>query len=235
MIEVATKFKKYLFVHLNRRWDNDFLLIKSYIDSQILGNILSIQSKVMLCDEGWPGWGAEGMKNPWRIKSAFGGGILLDWGTHLIDQVLVLTGKDPLTVYGFMQKGVWSGEVEDYFYAALKFDNELLCQIEVSNNSVITLPRWYIIGTNGTLEVKGNSVPVWDEIAIKYKNSFGIQEYHNIKLQGISEISNGFYDDLALYLKGEKDKFITMYDASKVIKVIDAIRDSSTLNKLVNL
>lgn len=233
MIEAAEKFKKYLIVHHSRRWDKDFLIVKKYISSGILGKILSIQTRVMLCDEGWPAWSSEGMINPWRIKAG-GGGMLLDWGAHLIDQVLNIMGKNPKHVYGFIQKGVWSKEVEDYFYASLKFESELICQIEAGNNSLIPLPRWYLIGEKGTLLVKGSNIPVWDEVEIKQKNEFGIYETKNIKLHGIKEISEGFYNDLIIYLEDKNKNFISMYEAAEVLKVIDAIRQSSDSNTIIN-
>ena len=64
MINASKKYRKKLFVHHNRRWDKDFLIVRQYIDSGILGDILSIQSRVLLCDTHWPSWGIDGMKNP---------------------------------------------------------------------------------------------------------------------------------------------------------------------------
>ncbi len=234
MIEISEKYDKNLFVHHSRRWDRDYQLVKKVLDSNLLGDILLIQAKVMLCDEGWPAWGIEGIQNPWRIKKEYGGGILLDWGAHLIDQVLQLTGKDPVGAYGILQNGVWSSEVEDYFFSSIKFDSDLVCQIEASNNSKISLPRWFIIGTKGTLAVKGESTPVWDEAEIRYQNDDGTSENQIIKLENVSELTKGFYNDLVLFLEGKKKDFVSMHDASKVVKIIDMIRKSNETGKFIN-
>ena len=233
MIEAAEKYNRKLFVHHNRRWDRDFIKVKKVIESKLLGDILLIQSKVMLCDYDWPAWGIEGMANPWRIKKKYGGGILLDWGSHLIDQILLLVGRDPIGVYGVMQKGVWSTEVEDYFFSIIKFDSKLVCQVEASNNSQISLPRWFIVGTKGTLKVNGKSTPVWDEVEISYQQDNGNRENQNIKLIGISEITKGFYEDFLLYLKGKIRNFVSMHDASKVVRVLDLIKESNRSNKFI--
>ena len=157
MIKAAEKNKKQIFVHQSSRWDRDFLLIKDMIASGLIGDILVLKTFVMYCDEGWPSWGIDGMGNPWRIKKEFYGGMLLDWGPHLVDQTIQIMGKDPTGIYGLLQNAVWSKEVDDHFLAILKYEDNVYCQLECSNNSRITLPRWHIIGTKGTIEVKGQT------------------------------------------------------------------------------
>jgi len=235
MVKAAEKNGKHLFVHQSSRWDRDYLLVKDVINSGLIGDVLVIQSKVMLCDEGWPAWGIDGMANPWRIQAKYFGGMLLDWGPHLVDQLLLLMGKDPIGVYGVLQKGVWSKEVDDHFFAVLKFENDVVCQIEASNNARIPLPRWYIIGTKGTLEVKGKSEPLWDDVEIMYIKDDGKRECQKFKLYDICEsgIEGGFYQDLVPFLNGEKKEFVSMYEASKVVKVLELIRKSSEENRFI--
>ena len=236
MIRAAEKNGKNIFVHQSSRWDRDYFLVLDMIRSGKLGDILMIQSKVMLCDIGWPSWGIDGMANPWRIKAQYGGGMLFDWGPHLVDQMLQIMGKDPLGVYGVLQKGVWSKEVDDYFFALLKFDCGTVCQIEVSNNSRLDLPRWYIVGTKGTLTVKGRSEPVWHEAELVYEKGDGKREAHKIDMIGVFEsgMEGGFYEDLIPFLEGKKKEFVSMYEASKVVNVLEMIRKSSEENRFVN-
>ena len=168
MIKAAEKNKKQIFVHQSSRWDRDYLLIKNAISSGLIGDILVLKTFVMYCDEGWPSWGIDGMSNPWRIKKEYYGGMLLDWGPHLVDQATQIMGRDPLDVFGILQCALWSKEVDDHFMAILKYEDDVYCQLECSNNSRITLPRWHIIGTKGTIEVKGKPEPFWDEVEINY-------------------------------------------------------------------
>ena len=229
MIKVAEKNKKQVFVHQSSRWDRDFLLIKDVISSGLIGDILVLKTFVMYCDEGWPSWGIDGMSNPWRIKKQFYGGMLLDWGPHLVDQTLQIIGRDPESVYGILQCAVWSKEVDDHFLAILNYKDNIYCQLECSNNSRITLPRWHIIGTKGTLEVKGKNEPFWDDIEINYIKKDGRNEIQNIKLVGVKEsgLEGGFYADIIPYMKGKKKNFVTMYEASKVVRILDMISQSS--------
>lgn len=233
MISASNKFKKKLLVFHNRRWDRDYLLIKDIIKSGKIGKVLLVQSKVLLCDEGWPYWGIHGREIPWRIKAEYGGGILPDWGSHLVDQILQLMGKDPVSIYGKLQKGVWSTEVEDYFFAVLDFGGDMICQIEVGNNSYIELPRWYIVGTKGTMAVKGRNIPLWDEVELKYQKDDRTREDQIIKLVDVTELNSGFYNDFVLFAAGKLKSFVSMNETSKVVRIIDLIKKSHIEKKLV--
>jgi scyllo-inositol 2-dehydrogenase (NADP+) len=235
MVQAAESCKRELFVHQSSRWDRDFLLVKETIESGRIGNLLQIQSRVYLCDEGWPSWGIDGMDNPWRIKAESGGGMLLDWGPHLVDQMLVLMKQHPVALHGMLQSGVWSKEVDDSFAATLHFENGIICQIEASNNGRIPAPRWYLIGTKGTLVVAGRHEPMWDEAEVVFDRPDGKTERHTIHLENVCEsgLEGGFYRDLVPFIKGEIETFVRKEEAAKVIRVLDMIRCSSEEKRII--
>jgi predicted dehydrogenase len=235
MISAARQSGKHLLVHHNRRWDRDFRFVRETIRSGVLGKILQIHSKVLLCGEGWPSWGIDGLENPWRIKSSYGGGILFDWGPHLADQILNLAGEYPASITGALQSGIWTTEVDDHFFALLKFPDGLIAQIEASNNSRITGPRWCVIGTRGTLLVRGCDSPIWDEAELVIEKPNGQKEKQNFKLQGrgVGEINGGFYENLAHYLDGSKIEFTHMLEASDVVRLLEEIKLSSNENRTI--
>jgi len=237
MIDAAKKNKKHLFVHHSSRWDREYLKVKEYIDSGIIGDLLVIQSKTLFCDEFWPSWGVDGMANPWRVKAKYGGGLLFDWGPHLVDQILQIMGEDPLEIYGFLQSAVWSKEVDDHFLALLKFKNNIMAQIEVSNNGRITLPRWHVIGTKGTILVPGKNEPFWDEVHLNYIDKNGKNETITTKLTGITEsgLEGGFYEELIPFMKGKTDRFISMYESANVVKILETIKKSSEKGSFIKL
>jgi scyllo-inositol 2-dehydrogenase (NADP+) len=235
MIAAAEKNERHLFVHQSSRWDRDFLLLKQMIASGKLGEILSIESNVTLCDAGWPEWGIDGSANPWRIKAEYGGGMLFDWGPHLVDEIMLLMNKDPLSVYGMLQRGVWSKEVDDYFLCILRFDNDVICKIQCSNNARLAAPRWYVIGNRGTYRVEGRSEPVWDTANVFYEDNEGQKVHEEIKLMDVKEsgIEGGFYRDLVPFLEGKIDSFVSMHEASKVVKILELTKRSSEENQVI--
>jgi len=235
MIKSAEKNKRELLVFHSTRWDRDFLIVKEYIESGKLGKVLTVHLRVMLFGEYWAGGGIDGMQNPWRLKEEYGGGILMDWGPHLIDQLLILKSKDPISVYGILQSGLWCDKVDDHFFAAIKFDDNTICEVEASINCRIPLPRWYIIGTKGTLVINSHLTNVWDDVEISLEKEDGSKEIQNIKIVDHpgAGLSGGFYKDFIHYKDDEKDKYITMYQASKVVKILDMIKRSSLENKSI--
>ncbi len=236
MVAAAEKNGKHLFVHQSSRWDRDFLLLQQVIQSGKLGKLLQVESKVTLCDKGWPEWGIEGADNPWRIKAEYGGGMLYDWGPHLVDEIMVLMGGLPKGVFGILQSGVWSKEVDDYFFAILDYDG-VVCQIECSNNARIPAPRWQVIGSKGTYMVEGKPEPVWEDVEIDYVNDQGESMKEEITLVGANKsgIEGGFYRDLAKFLNGEVDHFVSMYETANVVKVLETIKKSSEERKYISL
>ena len=65
-------------VHQNRRWDVDYLAMKSLITSGEIGEVINVESRIH---------GSRGIPSDWRCHKAYGGGMILDWGVHLIDQM----------------------------------------------------------------------------------------------------------------------------------------------------
>jgi scyllo-inositol 2-dehydrogenase (NADP+) len=235
MVATAEKTKKHLFVHQSARWDRDFLLLHDVLKSGLLGDLLLIKQEVMMCDEGWPAWGIDGMTNPWRIKAQYGGGMLYDWGPHLIDWTLQLVKKDPINVYCILQQGYWSKDADDYCFGIMKFDGNLVCQFEAGNNARLPQDRFYVVGTKGTFLVKGKQIPVWDEAEMEYVKDNGERVHQSWKLIGAQEsgIEGGFYRQLVPYLEGKVSDFVTMYDGSKVLKVLELMQISNRENRVV--
>ena len=79
MISAAEKSGKIFSVHQNRRFDVDFLAMKQIKESGESGDVINIESRIH---------GSRGIPSDWRGEKEYGGGMLLDWGVHLIDQLL---------------------------------------------------------------------------------------------------------------------------------------------------
>ena len=67
----------------NRRWDSDQLTLVKLIGEGALGNVLRYESR-------FERWRPEARPDAWRERDtpADGGGLLLDLGSHLVDQAL---------------------------------------------------------------------------------------------------------------------------------------------------
>ena len=217
--------------HQSRRWDRDFLLVQRAMAEGLLGSVYRIESRRASFSSGWAGWGAQGMDNPWRLKRKFGGGMLNDWAPHLVDQVLMLARSPLASVSAWSGGKVWTDEVDDHFWAELAFRNGLSCRIEASNNHRIPLPRWTVVGTRGTLLVRGEAVDSWQqaELATEFN---GVPEVRHYDISG-SELTDAFYDAFAEAVRSSKELPITRDQVLAVMETIDLIRQSAAQGRSV--
>ncbi|VTN04979.1 Uncharacterized oxidoreductase ydgJ [Raoultella ornithinolytica] len=81
---VARRCGRLLSVFHNRRWDSDFLTLKSLIHEGLLGEVGYVESHF---DRYRPE-----VRNRWREQGGPGSGIWYDLGPHLLDQVVNLFG-----------------------------------------------------------------------------------------------------------------------------------------------
>lgn len=144
MIDASHSYHKLFTVHQNRRWDCDYLMMKQVYASGELGDVTSVESRIH---------GSRGIPGDWRGKPEQGGGMILDWGVHLIDQMLgIVTDRKIESIYCRCSH-ITNYEVDDGFRLELYFEQGLVALIEVGTSNFISMPRFYMTGTNGSAMV----------------------------------------------------------------------------------
>jgi predicted dehydrogenase len=141
MIAVAEETGRLFTVHQNRRWDPDYPTAKAVLESNALGRVFNIESRVH---------GSHGVPGDWRARKATGGGMLLDWGIHMLDQMLQLMGPRRLLSLYAQLTYVTCEEVDDGFRVFCRFEDDITFMVEILTSNFIQLPRWYILGENGS-------------------------------------------------------------------------------------
>ncbi len=241
MIKVSEETGKLFTVHQNRRWDNDYRMVKKVIDTNELGDVFSIESKV---------YGSRGIPTGWRREKQHGGGMLLDWGVHVLDQILMLNeGKKLLTVYATMTS-ITNVEVDDGFRAILKFENGPECLVEVFTNNFIEAPRWYVCGENGTAiirdwDMNGEIVKIkdWEIIdAVPIQAGAGITKTmaprtpETIKKFPFEKIYvewADYYNNIYDVLRNGAQQLITHDQQRRLMKLMEAIFESAEKNEVI--
>ena len=148
MIAAAKKSKGVFTVDQNRRVNKDFVLMRRQVESGIIGMPYVFESRVE---------GSRGMPAGWRQTKSMGGGMMLDWGVHLIDQMMYMYSDVKVTNVFCKMFSINYPDVDDNFRLTMTFENGVVAHIEVSTNNFINHPRWYVLGTEGTLQIDG-----WD-------------------------------------------------------------------------
>ncbi len=224
MFEAADKNGVFLTTYQSRRWDGDFLTIKSLIEKGALGQIFLIESKMMTY-----GYGDFGVYRKWRLKRHYGGGMLYDWGPHLIDQVLLLVKSPIICVWGNLQSRLWSKEVDDHFMIVLQFKNGLIANIVASGDITLGGFRWFIAGEKGALQQEGPwSNPI--KIRLSQKGEFA-EDYQKM----LKDDWDYFYRNIAKVFTEGAELAVKPEETRRVMQIIDAARESSKMGNVVRL
>lgn len=144
IIAVAEQTGRLFSIHQNRRWDRDFLIVKKAIEDGLIGTPYFVDSRVQ---------GSRGALHGWRGHQQNGGGMLLDWGVHLIDQALQLFPEKVVSVNAHLFS-LYGAEVDDNIRLLLRFESGVSAQLEMATNCFIPQPRWHVSGTGGTMVVE---------------------------------------------------------------------------------
>ena len=245
MIAAANKAGKLFTVHQNRRFDGDFLMVKHIMESGELGNVFRIESRVQ---------GSRGIPSGWREEKEHGGGMLYDWGVHMLDQMLwFMRGTKLLSVYSTMTY-ITNAECDDGFSVLCKFENGVEWIIEIQTNNFANLPRWYILGVNGTAVVddwdlhgkivkvtdfsKQDSAPIVAGAGITRtmapRTEDTIQTFP-LPSEDFPTSWDGYYNNLIAALNGEEDILVTHDQQRLLVRVIEAIFQSAAAGEVVRL
>ena len=140
MIAASKKAGKIFSVHQNRRFDVDYLAMRQLRDSGEIGEIINIESRIH---------GSRGIPSDWRGIKKYGGGMLYDWGIHLIDQALMILGFDVDSVRCTFDH-ITNEEVDDGFKLFIDMKDGKNAFIEVGTYNFIAMPRFYMRAKSGT-------------------------------------------------------------------------------------
>ena len=140
MIAASKKAGRIFSVHQNRRFDVDYLAMKKVHDSGEIGEIIDLESRIH---------GSRGIPSDWRSQKEYGGGMLYDWGIHLIDQALMVLGFDVESVRCTCDH-ITNDEVDDGFKLYIDLKSGKKAYIEVETYNFIAMPRFYMRGRGGT-------------------------------------------------------------------------------------
>ena len=141
MIEASKKAGKLFTVHQNRRFDVDYLAMQKLADTGEIGKPLRIESRIH---------GSRGIPSDWRGEKAHGGGMILDWGIHLIDQLMLIYKNEEIDTINCTITNITNKEVDDGFYLTITFKSGAVAFVEVGTYNFIALPRFYMKAEKGS-------------------------------------------------------------------------------------
>jgi predicted dehydrogenase len=232
-------------VFQNRRWDNDFLTLRKLLDGGLLGRITRFESR-------YERWRPVPRADAWRERGdpEDGGGLLLDLGSHVVDQSMQLFGL-PSEVYAEVEKRRDGVAVDDDTFIALRFPGGVRAHLWVSAVAPLLGPRFRVLGLNGAYEKYGID-PQEDVLRVGGRpgdEGWGI-EPSSLRGRLVTEVQGVHVDGQVETLPGAYEQFYALLrdallhggpppvapeDSINALRVIEAARRSADSRAVVSL
>ena len=222
MIAAAKKAGVIVSTYHNRHWDGVILQgTKNIVQDRCVGDIVRIEAH--MGGRNKPGdW--------WRSSKTMSGGILYDWGVHLLEYSLQLVQSEIVEVTGFAKRGYWgpqikwkSDAIEDEGYAVVRFKNGVVLTLLISN--LESNPRRGFLEVTGT---EGSYIFDWNtsDLIRRNGNVVTTTSYRNPASEGWR-----FYQNIADHLTKGTELVITGEWARRPIHILDLACRSAVQDK----
>lgn len=241
MVEVTKKNNVIFTVHQQRRWDKDYRIMKEVYDKQMVGDVFVIKSQL---------YGFNGNMHDWHVYPEMGGGMLYDWGVHLIDQILYMVNSEIESIYADV-RNIINEKVDDYFNIMIKFKNGITAEIELGTYYLTPKRAWFIGGNKGSALIDGwdgegkivRTAHLLDNVPGKITmtsagptRSFGPAAPGLLLNESLPEVDVAQRDYFVHFLKafnGEEEIIVRPDQVRRVLCVMDAVRESARTGEAV--
>jgi predicted dehydrogenase len=212
MIAAAKKSGLVLSTYHNRHWDGRILeAVRRIRKEKEIGSIVRIE-----CHMG--GYGQP--KDWWRTSRKISGGILYDWGVHLLEYALQLIDSPIVEVTGFSHHGHWAPLTfwkndtnEDEGHLTVRFKSGQWLSLTIS--SIDSKPREGMVEVTGT---KGSYLMDWGHSRI-YAHVGG--HIHTTQFPNPPDEGQRYYDNVRDHLVKGKPLVITAEWSRRPIHILD--------------
>jgi len=237
LVEESRRQGRSLAVFHNRRWDGDYLTIKRLVDEGRLGAVHRLTSRF----DRW-------LPNPspgWRDTTPEqGGGLLLDLGSHLVDQAIRLLG--PVSrVYAELRTLHPSRQSDDDMFVALTHSSGATSHLYAGSHEGDPSLRFRVSGSEGTYLKRGKDVqeerllagvlPVPGETGVEPREAWGriFRGEDSEEVETVPGDWSAFYRDLVAHLTEGASLPVSGTEAREVLTVLDAARSSDLSGEVV--
>jgi predicted dehydrogenase len=220
MIKTAKRKRKMFSVFQNRRWDTDYVTVRKVVESGMLGEVFDIESSI----------GGYGPQGGWRGVKKAGGGMLYDWGAHLVDQVVQMVPAKPVRVYSTMQSRVWPTDTETLALVHVSFANGCEAHVDVGGISRMEKQRWLVRGEVGALSKK----TLGDEHKAIVRTTVG-GVTATMEIDPVPAGWDAYYANIVAHLTKGADLIVTPEQCRVAVAVIEAAFISAKEKRAVPL
>ncbi|WP_346698519.1 Gfo/Idh/MocA family oxidoreductase [Catenibacillus scindens] len=241
MVKVTQGCNVMFTIHHQRRWDYDYRRMKAVFDQNLVGDVYIIKSQL---------YGVNGNMHDWHIYPEMGGGMLYDWGVHLIDQILQMVPSEIDTIFADV-KNVINEKVDDYFNIIVRFKNNITAEIELGTYYLTPKRGWFIGGNKGSAMIddfSGAGKIVRTKHLLKNvpgkitmtaagpTRSFGPPEPGLLYEEPLPDVECSHRDYFVNFINayyGKEELMVKNDQVRRILRFLDAVRESARTNKAI--
>jgi predicted dehydrogenase len=241
LVSQAVEAGVLLTVFQNRRWDTDQLTLRRLIDEGALGEITRYESR-------FERWRPQLEPDKWRESDPpeEGGGVLLDLGSHLVDQALTLFGPATHVFAEIASRRGAPGD--DDAFVALRHASGTISHLHASAVSPSVGPRLRVQGSSAGFLVSGldpqeaalragerpDTVEGWGRPA-DYEHGRLVAGERSVPVPPVPGNWRRFYELLRDAIRDGGPPPVDPHDAVMTLRVLEAARQASASRSVVAL
>lgn len=230
--ETAKKLSRKIMIYQPHRGTPELTALRNIINSGKLGEIYMVKRSISLYSR----------RNDWQTLKKFGGGMINNYGSHLIDQMLHLLQDTPESHYCRCRQIATFGDTEDVVKIVMQMKGGAIVDIDINCAAAYPITKWMAFGKYGTAVYEGPdeigcfNIKYFDPTAVKdlevneCLTAVGRMYSHDQPLPWVEETINvsekdklNFYDKCYEYFAENKSPFVPVEETLGVMKFIDQL------------
>jgi predicted dehydrogenase len=234
MIGLKEKYNRKFMVFQPRRTDGDLQTLKKILQSGTIGPVYMIKC----CKTS-----DYVRRNDWQALKKNGGGMLNNYGSHGIDQLLYLTGSKAKNITCHLRAIATVGDADDVVKAVIETENGIIIDLDINRATAFPFPEWTVLGKYGSIsyieeneerlfkirylkEEELPNLPLFDQMAApgrryEYEDKL---IWHEMTVPVERGGDQHYYDYCYTYYSGEGEPFVPVSDTREVMRILDECR-----------
>ena len=237
---VAKAEGRRLMLYQPHRLTSECLTAQAIIQSEKLGEIFMLRR----FSNGFS------RRNDWQALAKNGGGMLLNYGAHYIDQMLYFFHDKTQSVKCDMMAAVTLGDAEDVVQAIIRGESGRMYCVDINMGAALSLPSLVLYGKHGTamLTVDGEwRVRSFDPAIARQLNmqqgmaaqqrKYAVESLDWIEetFPPVEEQRDEYYNRCRDYFAFGKEPFVPLDETLELMRTIELCRESAQYNSFRQL
>lgn len=140
-------YQRKLMVYQPHRLTAEAVILKNILESGVLGRIFMVRRTCCNFSR----------RNDWQAFSAYGGGMLNNYGSHFIDQFIYLFGGSFKSVNAVTRRIVSGGDAEDFVKLLAVNGHDITFDLEINMAAAFHGQEWLVCGDCGSAAFHSSS------------------------------------------------------------------------------